>query len=116
AFSPDGQTLASAGLSGRVSLWNSSAGMETRALAAPAPLQAVAFDPTSRLLAAAGKGPEAPLLVWTLDEPARPPAIYKGHSSNVYSVAFAPDGRHLVSGGDDRTARIVDLREPGKAA
>src|SRR5206468_3359082 len=46
AFSPDSQTIASAGRSGRVSLWNSSGGLETRALTAPTVLQAVTFDHT----------------------------------------------------------------------
>ncbi len=114
AFSPDGHAIASAGRSGRVSLWNSSGGLETLALAAPTALQAVAFDRTSRLLAAAGKGPDGAVLIWDMDDPARPPVLHKGHAGTVYCLAFAPDGQSLASGGEDRTARILDLRSAPK--
>ena len=33
----------------------------------------------------------------------------KGHKDSVYSVAFAPDGKWLVSGSLDKTLRIWDL-------
>jgi glucose repression regulatory protein TUP1 len=33
----------------------------------------------------------------------------KGHKDSVYSVAFSPDGKSLVSGSLDRTLRVWDL-------
>ncbi len=114
AFNPDGGLLASAGLSGRVSLWNSSGGLESRTLRAPVSLQAVAFGPAGRWLAAAGRGPDDGVLVWDLEAPQHPPARYTGHAGTVQCVAFSADGHYLASGGDDRTARVVDRNAPDR--
>jgi WD40 repeat protein len=116
AFSPDGRHLASAGLSGRVSLWNRSGGLETFALPASGTLNAVAFGPAGKRLFAAGRGPEASVLAWDLDEPSSPPTVLKGHTGNVLCLALAPDGSLLATGGDDRTVRVIDLRAPEKPA
>lgn len=34
---------------------------------------------------------------------------FPGHTNYVYSVAFAPDGRHIATGSADRSARVYDL-------
>jgi len=49
-----------------------------------------------------------PGLVWQSATP------LKGHTDWVWSVAYSPDGRHFVSGSDDRTIRIWDA-ETGAA-
>ena len=33
-----------------------------------------------------------------------------GHSDYVQSVAYSPDGRHIVSGSGDRTVKIWDAQ------
>ena len=32
----------------------------------------------------------------------------RGHSGDVNSVAYSPDGKHIVSGSDDKTVKIWD--------
>ena len=35
----------------------------------------------------------------------------QGHTSYVWSVAFSPDGRHIVSGSNDRTIQLWDVAQ-----
>jgi len=37
-----------------------------------------------------------------------------GHSSQVTSVAYSPDGKHIVSGSCDRTVKIWDAHSGKK--
>src|SRR5262249_10228098 len=55
SFSPDGRHLAVAGRSGRVLIANTSLGLETASLSAPGQVEALAFQPSSRLLALGGR-------------------------------------------------------------
>src|SRR5205085_1883971 len=36
--------------------------------------------------------------------------ILKGHTDRVTSVAFSPNGKRIVSGGSDNTARVWDAQ------
>ncbi|KAM3544528.1 hypothetical protein ARSEF1564_002640 [Beauveria bassiana] len=43
-------------------------------------------------------------------------SVQEGHTCNISSLAFSPDSRFLVSGSDDRTARVWDMRTRETAA
>jgi len=100
---PDG-TLASAGADGSLRLVGPDG--TVRALAAGTrPLVALALSPDGGTLAAASLGGSVTL--WTLPE-GRLRHRLDGPGLPVWSVAFAPDGRTLWTGGQDRLVRRWD--------
>ena len=58
-----------------------------------------------RRYAAAGSRDGGDILIWELSS-GRLVQELQGHAATVNSVEFAPDGRGLVSGSDDGTARF----------
>ena len=40
-----------------------------------------------------------------------PQCPVRGHSDKVFSVAYSPDGKHIVSGSFDYTVKILDAQK-----
>jgi WD40 repeat protein/serine/threonine protein kinase len=114
-FSRDGR-LASATGDGKVKLWDATRLGEkqkprlTLLGRVPGPSVNVAFSPDGRRLATGGEG--YTVKIWDVEKGGEPLTTLRGHSKEVYAVAFSPiDERPWVaSGGEDSRVNIWDSR------
>jgi len=116
-FSPDGKILAVAEFPGIIRLWDVSSSRERLTIKARAWTPGtIAFSPDGKRLAAglwtgAVNGVSPPgndVLLWDAAT-GKPARTMKGHGDAVLAVAFSPDGRLLVSGGMDGTAKVWEI-------
>ncbi|KAL4900389.1 hypothetical protein BDW74DRAFT_170798 [Aspergillus multicolor] len=106
AFSPDGQTVASASDDQTVRLWDTATGAEKQALKGHEDwVRAVAFSPDGQTVASASN--DQTVRLWDTATGAEKQAL-KGHESWVSAVAFSPDGQTVASASDDQTVRLWD--------
>jgi WD40 repeat protein len=97
AFSTDGRLVAGGGEDTVVCVWEADTGRKAREFTDHRrPIGAVAFSSDAKEVASISRGPKGELLVW---ETASGGTIFSQRDKLWTSVAFAPDGQRLASGG-----------------
>jgi len=106
AFSPDGQTVASASADRTVRLWDATTGAERQKLVGhDDEVSAVAFSPDGQTVASASW--DQTVRLWDATTGAERQKLV-GHDGAVSAVAFSPDGQTVASASADRTVRLWD--------
>jgi WD40 repeat protein len=106
-FSPDGRTIASGSMDGKIVLWDRETRKERLSIKAiRSYLAPVIFSPDGRFVASANE--ERWVTFWDVTT-GRNAGSFKGHIKAILSLAFHPDGQTLISGDSGGTLFVWDV-------
>ena len=106
SFSPDGELVATATISGIIRLWDDQSGILKKELTVGDYVADIAFSPNGRHIASASW--DGVVRLWDVPSGNLLKEFY-GHENRVLSLSFNPDGNLLASSSWDNTIRIWDL-------
>jgi WD40 repeat protein len=104
-FSPDGTQIVGASDHGQVMLWDVASGRSHLVPTRRGEKLDVAIDRTATRIAIGGN---VPLVIESPD--GTNVVTLRGHRGRVNALVFSPGGRHLLTGSDDGSARIWNVR------
>jgi WD40 repeat protein len=99
AFSPDGQTIASASADNTIKLWKLDGTLLTTLKGQSAVVFSVAFSPDGQTIASASW--DKTIKLWKPDGTLL--TTLNGYSGRFWSIAFSPDGQTIASANEDKT-------------
>ena len=108
AFAPNGTTLAAAGKSGIVRLWNTRTGSLQKTFRAELPLRTIAFSRDGKKIAAGGDAQT--IYLWDAATGERTAAL-RGHREAVTALTFMENDSKLLSVSADGIGRVWRMEE-----